>query len=354
MAHLEEEIDSVLQIKAKDYNIPLSVFIDLTRKCNQNCEFCYAVDEQDRELSLKEWKSIVDQLEKAKTMYLNFTGGEVFTRKDFLKILEYASNRFIIKILSNGSSFNENIIQQLKNLNINKMSITILGSNSKTHDFHTGLKGSFNKLMSNLKLLKKYNITTQLKTLITKYNYKEYSSIKSIADFFNFEHFVDPFIVFSNDGSSNPLSFKLTQDQFLEFCKESKINLFEKIDLDKEKLLRSYPCNAGVIACTILPNGEVCPCTKFPLKLGNLRKQDFIDIWRNSFELKKIRNFNWKDRKKCFKCDLISYCTFCYGSNYLKNRNIYIPSVDTCKEAIILKEVSDEIYKAKDKNSRKV
>jgi radical SAM protein with 4Fe4S-binding SPASM domain len=69
-------------------------------------------------------------------------------------------------------------------------------------------------------------------------------------------------------------------------------------------------CTAGIAACSILPNGDVCPCPFFRIKAGNIHESDFREIWFNSKIFSALR-----DRKSfeepCGSCDYLSYCGGC-------------------------------------------
>ena len=41
-------------------------------------------------MSANQIKDIIDQLAQMNVMYITFTGGEVFTRRDFIEIFDYA------------------------------------------------------------------------------------------------------------------------------------------------------------------------------------------------------------------------------------------------------------------------
>ena len=61
---------------------PLSVHFDLTYRCNERCVHCY-LDHQDHgELTTQECTEILEQLAKAGTLFLTFSGGEIFRRQD--------------------------------------------------------------------------------------------------------------------------------------------------------------------------------------------------------------------------------------------------------------------------------
>ena len=39
---------------------------------------------------------------------------------------------------------------------------------------------------------------------------------------------------------------------------------------------------ARATACYVSPYGDVYPCVQFPLPSGNVRRLQFLDIWRHS------------------------------------------------------------------------
>jgi MoaA/NifB/PqqE/SkfB family radical SAM enzyme len=48
-------------------------------------------------------------------------------------------------------------------------------------------------------------------------------------------------------------------------------------------------CPAGIQYISIRPNGDVYPCPFLPLKAGNVREQNMVDIWYHSPLLKTLR-----------------------------------------------------------------
>src|SRR2546428_8570375 len=70
--------------------IPLSVHIDLTMRCNERCIHCYRVIERRPELTTDELRALLDDVARAGTLYLTFSGGEIFLRQDLLELIEHA------------------------------------------------------------------------------------------------------------------------------------------------------------------------------------------------------------------------------------------------------------------------
>ena len=67
-------------------------------------------------------------------LFLTFTGGDVFVRKDFLDIYMYAKKKgFIIEIYTNGVLINDNIVEVFTKYPPLLVDISLYGSCEKTY-----------------------------------------------------------------------------------------------------------------------------------------------------------------------------------------------------------------------------
>src|SRR5262245_38686093 len=83
--------------------IPMSVHVDLTMRCNELCLHCYRTIEDRAELTTEEVTGLLEQLARAGTLYLTFSGGEVFLRSDLFMLIERAKRlRFDVRLKSNA------------------------------------------------------------------------------------------------------------------------------------------------------------------------------------------------------------------------------------------------------------
>ena len=77
--------------------IPISGLIEVTQLCNNKCIHCYNnlpgedLKAKEEELSFAEYRRILDEIVDAGCLWLLFTGGEIFTRKDFIDIYTHSS-----------------------------------------------------------------------------------------------------------------------------------------------------------------------------------------------------------------------------------------------------------------------
>ena len=74
-------------------------------------------------------------------------------------------------------------------------------------------------------------------------------------------------------------------------------------------------CGCGRFYCAIRPNGNIEPCVFFPLTVGNIKEDDFEDLWINNSVFKEIRS---KDKLEgnCGKCNYRYYCGGCRARAY--------------------------------------
>src|SRR5205814_9637599 len=83
--------------------IPLSVHIDLTMRCNEHCDHCYRVIEQRPELTTAELKALLDDVARARTLYVLFSGGAIFLRLDLIDLIEHARRlHFVVRLKFNA------------------------------------------------------------------------------------------------------------------------------------------------------------------------------------------------------------------------------------------------------------
>jgi MoaA/NifB/PqqE/SkfB family radical SAM enzyme len=69
---------------AKDIGIAI---VDTTSKCNLNCKLCYYKRNRgNRDLSMKEWEKIFQQMFRNGTKFVTWTGGEPLMRKELIEI----------------------------------------------------------------------------------------------------------------------------------------------------------------------------------------------------------------------------------------------------------------------------
>jgi len=329
--------------------IPYNVIFEVTRRCNLDCTMCYVVSHDSAhpdELSTDEVKDVLDQLAAAGTLKLTFSGGEPFMRPDFLDLVEYARTlAFSIDILTNGTLIGPQTVQRLKELAVWQVSISLLGARSETHDGITGKSGSFSRAVQALRLLKEAGIKPRIKTLVMKRNFDEYPDIIAMAKQMGIPYSLDPTVSSRNDGNLDTLDLNLSENQFKALINNPSLGprslSFNGEDLQssRKERLEGYLCKAGISFCDISWNGDVLPCMQYQQSAGNVRKQRFIDIWRESPLFIMLRNARRHDLPECKDCELLPLCFRCPATAFLETGDPLAKYETACIQARLMDEV---------------
>jgi len=333
------DLFSEMAEKALRLNVPLSVQIDLTYRCNERCVHCYLDHDDHGEMTTAEIKRLLQELAEAGVFVLTLSGGEIFLRKDFFEILEYARRdlQFCVKLKTNAILIREREAARLRDLGVESIQISIYSHRSEVHDAITLVPGSLKRSLDAVRFLKMQGFRVILANVLMIQNARDYPGVRALADEMGVECTLDPTITPMMDGDRSILSLNIDRaalhqvfhDQALvgnadEFCAVP--------DPATEGQLNSLPCSAGHTSCYVSPYGEVFPCVQFPFSTGNVRKQRFLDIWRHSDQMNDVRSIRMKDLTTCTSCTHVSSCTRCPGLAFMEG-NMRGPSSQDCEKS---------------------
>ncbi|MFS9292536.1 radical SAM protein [Streptococcus mitis] len=299
----------------------LSVTIELTTRCNWRCKHCYLPSYVTKGISRECLYELFQDLREMGTFELLFTGGEIFTRPDTLEIIRDAREMFFdVKLFTNVSLLNEEIIKALAELNISQVSCTVFSMNENIHDQITSVKGSLKKTVANLNLLKEYDIPVEVKQIILTTNQNCIDEVSEFCKNMNFKHLATTNIFYKTDGNATPSIFRVS-DQFLNenIVKIDKIRNFRCFENNSSM----YVCNATRYSCTIESNGNFLACNNLNMPIGNILNTSIKDIWLNSTTLHEIQNKKFSELEKCTSCPLNKYCNRCSGIALLEDKSLW-------------------------------
>src|SRR5262245_21509593 len=131
--------------------IPLSVHVDLTMRCNERCVHCYRVVEDRPELTTAEVKALLADLAHAGTLYLTFSGGEIFLRPDLFELLAEAKRlRFDLRLKTNALLVTDARAQQLREVGVRQVDVSIYSVDADVHDAVTKIRGSLVRSLASI------------------------------------------------------------------------------------------------------------------------------------------------------------------------------------------------------------
>jgi MoaA/NifB/PqqE/SkfB family radical SAM enzyme len=126
------------------------LWLELTTKCNLNCDHCYADANMGqpltKELSLEDWKGILKQASDIRCRKVQFIGGEPTLYPNLTVLIETARSLGFdqIELFTNGTMVNNKIKRCLMRHKVS-LAFSIYADCAEIHDSITRRTGSFRK-----------------------------------------------------------------------------------------------------------------------------------------------------------------------------------------------------------------
>ena len=330
--------------------VPSEVSIEVTHRCPLECQHCYNnlpmsdVEARRRELSLEEYTHLFDELVEAGCLWILFTGGEIFARKDFLDIYTQAKKKgFLITLFTNGTMITPKIADHLAEYRPFAIEITLYGATRETYEALTRIPGSFDRCMRGIQLLLERGLPLKLKTVPTTINYHEVYEMKRFAEEdLGVEFKFDPLVNPRTDCSQSPLDVRLTPEQAVALEFRDPRRMAEYVQLvEKERALadlpapdKRYTCGGGHNGCAIDPNGRMTICVLSHQDGSNIRDGNFRAGWDG--RLQEIRDIPVTRETICTNCRIRSLCSMCPANGELENGDPESPVDFLCQVAHLL------------------
>jgi AdoMet-dependent heme synthase len=324
--------------QAPALNVPLSVQLDLTYRCNERCVHCYRARDDHGEMTTAEIERLLDEMAGAGVFILTLSGGEIFLRKDFFGILQYARQlMFYVKLKTNAVLIREREAKRIRDLGVESIQVSIYSHRPEIHDAITLVPGSLTPSLNGIRFLKAQGLRVVIANVLMTWKAEDDSSVRALAAELGVECTLDPTVTPMMDGDRSTLRLGVDQHTREQLFRDSDLvgNVDEFCAIPSqagESSLDGLPCSVGHTACYVSPYGAAYPCVQFPLPTRNVRRQRFIDIWRHSSQMKEVRSIRVKDLTTCTQCSPVSNCTRCPGLAY-REANMRGPSSQDCEKS---------------------
>ena len=296
----------------------------LSEVCNLKCLHCYQEKHKPVALPYQQLLIILEQyrelLKKLKVKgHINLTGGEPLCSPHFFKLLdefEKDKDLYSFSILTNGTLITDEIAKRISKYNPEYVQVSLEGG-KKTNDYIRG-KNVYKKVATAIKYLKKYNIFVSISFTATKINYKEFPQVVKFAEKNNVDNVWSDRFIPLNDNSDVDLQMtKEETTEYLKIMENERIRLKLKKSKTNIAMYRAlqfqmtndypYTCTAGKSLLTVMENGDLVPCRRMPIVIGNLLKDNMYKLYKNSKILKELQKDTTPD--ECQKCEHSKKCS---------------------------------------------
>src|ERR1051326_7678560 len=335
------EFSQVVHINAM--RVPVNGTIEVSHRCPLNCAHCYNnlpmadVDARRREMTTEDHYRLLDEISEMGCLWLLYSGGEIFARRDFLDIYTYAKKKgLIISLFTNGTMITEQIADYLVEWRPFAIEITLYGRTRETYERLTRIPGSFDRCMRAIDLLLERRLPLKLKTVAVSVNRHEVFDMKAFADEggieFKFDSMINPRI----DCSQAPLGVRLTPEEIVELDLRdaARIEEWRRLANDfpnQPARTELYDCGGGVNSFAVDPYGNLTICVLSHVDKFNLRQGSFAEGW--DFLLQNVRSKTITRPSKCTACGVKSLCGMCPANGELENGDPEAPVDFLCHVA---------------------
>lgn len=297
----------------------------ITHLCNLRCQHCYQEDfsiEKDLDwLGLKEVAhnllTTLQDWDQIASVHL--TGGEPLLKLELFPLLNLLDQNPVVEelgIITNGLLFDQKVVERLSPLpKLRKIKISLDGANAEVNDSIRG-KGVFNRVIENILLIKRGSpFEIILMFTVMRVNYRSVPSFLKLAQELGVHGLIiERFIPWGRGRERKDEVLRKEEWEELinilteQFSIEDKDHLLSyqafQVNLKENEIeLLGAPCVIGRDGLCVMPEGDVFPCRRFPISVGNLSRTSLKKIWEESELLEKLRvKENLKG--KCKSCNI--------------------------------------------------
>ncbi len=321
---------------------------EITRRCNLHCVHCRSSSElevQDHpDFSTDQGICILDDIHSYAQPVVVLSGGEPLLRDDVFDLADHGTSLGLRMCLAtNGTLVTSTICHLIKESGIKMVSLSVDGATAAVHDNFRNQPGAFAGTMQAIRLFRENNIPFLINSSFTQRNKEEapkiYQLVKKLGATAWYLFMIVP------TGRGEEIMEELIPEEEYEDILNWHYELEKKEDellvrptcapqyyrivlqraketgeRFKRRTLRfstggAKGCLAGQLICLIDVDGNVLPCSYFPLAAGNIFKQPFKEIWEHAELFKKLRDFKGY-RGNCGRCEYVSVCGGCRARAY--------------------------------------
>ncbi len=313
---------------------------EVTRACNLACKHCRAEANPDPfpgELTTQEAKSLIDTFPQTGSPIIIFTGGEPLLRHDVFELSAYAKSKGLRCVMAtNGTLVTPEIVRQMNDSGIERVSISIDGPEAQSHNLFRGLPGAFEASMQGIETLKQGGVEFQINTTVTRNNLNQFKEIFDLAQSVGAVAWHIFLLVPTGRGDQireeviSAEEYEQVLNWFYDFRKTTSMQLKATCAPHYHRILRqrakeegvpvdfahfgldavSRGCLGGIGFCFISHSGQVQPCGYLELDCGQVRDTPFPQIWAESPQFQKLRDPG-SYSGKCGSCEYHKVCGGC-------------------------------------------
>lgn len=296
----------------------------ITHLCNLRCTHCYQDDfSRERDLDRAGLQKVSDNLlntleEWDQTACIHLTGGEPLLKPELIPLLNDLNQSSRVEelgIITNGLLLDQAFVKKLSAIpKLKRIKISLDGSDAETNDSIRG-EETFERILQNIPSIKKDSFEIIFMFTVMKRNFRDLPSFFKLSQDLGVDGFiVERFIPLGRgkkrlDEVMNKQEWREminTISNLFSIEEENSLLPYQAFQIrfkGEEPELLGAPCVLGQDGLCVMPDGEVYPCRRFPISIGNLLKTSLKQILAESEIIGRLRKKN-NLKGKCGSCEI--------------------------------------------------
>lgn len=291
---------SVLYRKSRFCTSLDTIQIEITRRCNFSCSYCYLrniTEKLDLEMSII--RKIIDQASFLGCINIDITGGEPLLHPCLKEILKYIYDKGMkTTLFTNGCLIDDEWCAFFKSVYLDSIKISIDSISEYLH-CESRKENTLNLVLSNIEKLIQNNIHVIITTIVTKKNRNkideviQYFQKKNSKIVHNIDSYVPERLNMSDPNIISPEEYGLI---ISERCMKSGL---------RTASLRNHYCGFAFnyLFVDSIGNIKLCPTLPYKFNIGNIYYISIEDCWN-----KVIKQFYGLTCKYKNTCKYYKYC----------------------------------------------
>lgn len=318
---------------------------EITRNCNLNCVHCRAAATRgpySGELDTAAARRLIDQIAEVGNPIVILTGGEPLMRPDIFEVAAYGTSKGLRMVMApNGTLITESAAAKMAESGIKRISISIDGADSSSHDRFRGVDGAFAGAMRGIANAKAAGIEFQINTTVSKANLAQIPAIQQLAlelgavahhifllvptgrgkylidQEISATEYEETLNWFYDQRNTSPLQLKATcAPHYYRILRQRARQDGESVSFESHGLdAVTRGCLGGTGFCFVSHRGVVQPCGFLHVPCGDVTRSSFAKIWQASAVFLSLRDFD-RLKGKCGRCEYRKVCGGCRARAY--------------------------------------
>lgn len=294
------------------------LFFEITNRCNLRCGHCGSnCTSAGQPLTVEDIEKTLITIHEDKPAVC-LTGGEPMMNPQVFDIADCVhSMGFSWGMTTNATLIDDVVAERLKLAGMSTVSVSVDGM-EQSHDTLRNQSGAWKKALNGLRSLQNAGFEPQVTTVLHQGNFGELDQLYELLCSMEITSWrpinVEPIgraceshnMLLRPEQFSYLLSY-IRDKRFDPECKmEVTFGCSHYLGVENERMVRDhyFLCGAGILTASVRSNGDICACLDIEnrpeLVQGNIRTDDFMDIWLNRFQA--FRRDRTEDCAKCMEC----------------------------------------------------